>query len=69
MLVGKVSESEMLIRLVNGASVYVIGMDKPERIEGMSWNGGILDEYANMKPGAWPENVRPALSDRAGGAG
>ncbi len=66
MLVGKVSESEMLIRLVNGASVYVIGMDKPERIEGMSWNGGILDEYANMKPGAWPENVRPALSDRAG---
>lgn len=29
MLVGKVSESEMLIRLVNGASVYVIGMDNP----------------------------------------
>nr|DAT56337.1 MAG TPA: Large subunit terminase [Caudoviricetes sp.] len=65
-LMTKVSESEMLIQLVNGASLYVVGMDKPERIEGMSWNGGILDEYANMKAKAWTENVRPALSDRQG---
>ena len=65
-LINKISESEMLIRLVNGASIYVVGMDKPERIEGMSWNGGILDEYANMKRKAWEENVRPALSDRRG---
>lgn len=64
--VTKVSESEMLIQLVNGASIYVVGMDKPERIEGMSWNGGILDEYANMKAKAWTENVRPALADRRG---
>lgn len=65
-LIAKVSESEMMIQLVNGASIYVVGMDKPERIEGMSWNGGVLDEYANMKPKAWTENVRPALSDRNG---
>jgi hypothetical protein len=26
----------------------------------------VLDEFANMKPGAWGENVRPALSDRRG---
>lgn len=62
----KISESELLIELVNGASVYVVGMDKPERIEGLSWNGGVLDEYANMKPSVWQENVRPALSDRKG---
>ena len=60
------SETELCIRLINGAEVWVIGMDKPERIEGRPWNGGILDEYANMKPGAWGENVRPALSDRKG---
>lgn len=59
-------ETDLCIRLINGAEVYVIGMDKPERIEGRPWNGGILDEYANMKPGAWGENVRPALSDRKG---
>lgn len=63
---GRPSETELTIRLLNGASLAVVGMDKPERIEGSPWNGGILDEYANMKPQAWPENVRPALSDRKG---
>lgn len=65
-LISKTSESELLIQLYNGATIYVVGMDKPERIEGLSWNGGILDEYANMKKMAWEENVRPALSDRNG---
>lgn len=60
-------ETDLSIRLRNGAEIYVIGMDKPERIEGRPWNGGVLDEFANMKSGAWGENVRPALSDRKGG--
>lgn len=65
-LVVEVRETDLQIRLWNGAEVCVIGMDKPERIEGRPWNGGVLDEFANMKPGAWGENVRPALSDRKG---
>jgi hypothetical protein len=60
------SETELTLRLVNGAEICVVGMDRPERIEGRPWNGGILDEYANMKQGLWGENVRPALSDRKG---
>lgn len=63
---GQPSESELVIRLINGSEIYVIGMDKPERIEGQPWDGGILDEKANMKPEAWGANVRPALSDRKG---
>lgn len=63
---GKPLEGELKIRLVNGSEIYVIGMDKPQRIEGQPWDGGVLDEYANMKPTAWLENVRPALSDRMG---
>ena len=65
-IVGRPSETELTIRYITGASLSVVGMDKPERIEGSPWDGGVLDEYANMKPGAWGENVRPALSDRAG---
>lgn len=65
-LAGKPSESELIIRLITGAEIHVIGMDRPERIEGVPWDGGILDEYANMKSEAWGENVRPALSDRLG---
>jgi hypothetical protein len=53
---------------MNGTEFQVIGMDKPERIEGRPWDGGILDEFANMKPGVWAENVRPALADRGGWA-
>lgn len=63
-----ISESDLRITLQNGAETYVVGMDKPQRIEGRSWDGGVLDEFANMKPGAWGENVRPALSDRKGWA-
>jgi hypothetical protein len=60
------SETELCIRLITGAEVWVLGMDKPERIEGRPWDGGILDEFGNMKPTAWGANVRPALSDRRG---
>jgi hypothetical protein len=62
----KPSETELKITLVTGAAIWVLGLDKPERVEGSPWDGGILDEYGNTKPKAWPTNVRPALSDRNG---
>lgn len=62
----KTSESDLMIRTVVGSEIWVLGMDKPERIEGRPWDGGVLDEFGNMKAGAWGENVRPALSDRLG---
>jgi hypothetical protein len=60
------SESELMIELATGTRIFVIGMDKPERIEGTPWDGCVLDEYANMKAKVWGEHVRPALSDRLG---
>ncbi len=65
-LVEDISESELRIKYITGSSITVVGMDKPQRIEGQPWDGGVMDEFANMKPGAWAENVRPALSDRKG---
>jgi hypothetical protein len=63
---GPPSESQLILPLVNGAEIHVLGMDKPERVEGTPWDGGVLDEYGNMKPRAWTMHVRPALSDRNG---
>jgi hypothetical protein len=60
------SETDLVIRLINGAEIHVFGMDRPERIEGSPWDGGVLDEYGNMKPQAWGHHVRPALADRQG---
>ncbi|MFP5213069.1 MAG: hypothetical protein ACLGPL_06785 [Acidobacteriota bacterium] len=55
------SETELIIFLQNGSELHVIGLDKPERIEGIPWSGGVIDEIANCKPNAWAENIRPAL--------
>lgn len=56
------------IRLINGARIQVFGMDRPARIEGSPVDGGIMDEYADMRKEAWTNHVRPALStlDRLG---
>lgn len=64
--VKKVFETDLCITTVFGSELWVAGLDKPQRIEGTPWDGGVLDEYANMRPTAWSENIRPALSDRGG---
>lgn len=60
------SESSLVIYLYPNAEIHVLGMDRPERIEGTPWDHGCLDEYGNMKKQTWPEHVRPALADRKG---
>lgn len=59
-------ETDLCLKFVTGSEIWVVGMDRPERIEGSPWDGGVLDEYANMRETAWTQNVRPALSDRNG---
>jgi hypothetical protein len=66
MMAKKVSESELVIYLINGSEIHVRGLDRPERIEGSPWDGCILDEYANMKASAWTDHIRPAMSERGG---
>ena len=55
------SESDLIIFLPNGSSVSMIGLDQPQRMEGSYWKGGIVDEIADVKAGAWEENISPAL--------
>lgn len=57
----KPSETDLIIYLDNGTEVHVIGLDRPERIEGILWTGGVIDEIADVKPEAWEANIRPAL--------
>lgn len=61
------NESNLILTGVNGAELHLLGLDKPERIEGSPWDYGVIDEIGNVKPGAWGQNIRPALSDRKGG--
>jgi hypothetical protein len=55
------SETSMTIRYPNGSTLSLIGLDQPQRMEGSLWSGGIIDEIADVKEGAWEENISPAL--------
>ena len=60
----KPSESELVIFLKNGSEIHVVGLDKPERIEGLPWRGGGVDEIANCKDDIWPAHLRPLFSTK-----
>ncbi|MDY0251150.1 MAG: hypothetical protein RBR45_14040 [Pseudomonas sp.] len=55
------SETELIIYLDNGSTISVLGLDKPERIEGVFWAGGGIDEFGDLKEKAWGEHISPAL--------
>lgn len=55
------SETELSIWLPNGTEISLIGLDRPERMEGVLWSGGVIDEIADIKAEAWESNIRPAL--------
>ena len=59
------------VNLKNGTIIKVVGLDKPERIEGMTEHpvrGIHITETPNLKPTVWSEHVRPILSDTNGWA-
>jgi hypothetical protein len=62
----KVNQSEQMITTVFGSELHVVGMDKPQRIEGSQWDGGVIDEACDQKPGAFDRSVLPALSHKNG---
>jgi hypothetical protein len=55
------SESDLIIYYPNGSTLSLIGLDQPQRMEGVFWTGGVIDEIADVKEGAWEENISPAL--------
>lgn len=55
------SETELTLFFKNGTTIILLGLDKPERIEGTFWSGGIIDEIADIKEGAWEANISPSL--------
>jgi hypothetical protein len=57
-----ISETGLTIRLRTGVEISVRGLDKPERIEGRTLDGIVIDELGNCKADAWDAHIRPALA-------
>jgi hypothetical protein len=65
----KVNEAELSVKLHNGSVIRLYGLDTSyERLRGLRLDGIILDEVADIDANAWPNVIRPALSDREGWA-
>lgn len=64
--ISKANLSEMCVETRFGSQLWITGMDKPERIEGSQWDGGVIDESCDQKPGSFARSVLPALSHRDG---
>lgn len=62
----QVSESELWVEYPNGARIRLYGADNYDRMRGLYNDGVTVDEPAQMDPRAWPEVIRPTLSDYAG---
>ena len=65
----KPSETDLTVFLFTGSQVQVIGLDKPERLEGQTFppiKGIHITEMGNCKPELWGNNIRPILADNDG---
>jgi hypothetical protein len=62
------NETDLRIELINGGTIALRGADNYDNLRGEGLNFVVLDEFASMAPEAWTEVLRPALSDRLGGA-
>jgi len=58
-------ETDLKVFLINGSTIQIEGLDKPERIEGSEWDGGHITETGNTKHNFWTEHLRPCFSDTA----
>jgi hypothetical protein len=65
---GKPSETDLSITLAWGSVIALRGADQYDSLRGDGLDFVVLDEYASMHPACWTEVLRPALSDRLGGA-
>lgn len=68
-MIAKKDESDLSIRLAGyEAEIALRGADSPDSLRGPGLNFVVFDEYADIDARAWPEVVRPMLSDRHGEA-
>lgn len=65
-LKGEPNKSDMVIETVFGSKLYVVGLDKPQRIEGNQWDGGVVDESCDQRPKVFDLSISPALTHRNG---
>lgn len=65
---GKPNETDLSAVLKCGSVIALRGADNPDSLRGSGLDFVVFDEFADIKPSAWFEVVRPMLADRGGHA-
>lgn len=58
----KLNVQDKTIETHYGSTLYVLGGDKPARLEGVQWSGGVVDEACDYRPGVFDRSLIPALT-------
>ena len=61
-----VSLGDLSIKTIFGSELFLVGLDKPHRIEGLLLDGGVIDENSDIKPGTFDLSILPTLVWRNG---
>jgi hypothetical protein len=56
-----INETNSEIKTTAGAIIKVAGAERPERFEGVSWQGAICDEVPDWRPNSWTQHLLPTL--------
>lgn len=59
-------DSAMEFKMVFGSWLFLVGLDEPARVEGNQYDGGVVDESSDQRPGLYARTLRPALTHREG---
>ena len=62
------NETELRVDFPNGGRLMLLSAENPDSLRGIYLDMCIFDEFGMQNPRVWNEVVRPALSDRQGGA-
>ena len=62
------NETELRVDFPNGARLTLLSAENPDSLRGIYLDLAVFDEFGMQNPRVWGEVVRPALSDREGGA-
>ena len=64
----KINDSDLSILLKNNSTIALRGADNEQSLRGVGLDFLVMDEFADIKPYAWQEVLRPTLSDTQGHA-
>lgn len=61
-----VSKGELMIQTIFGSELFLVGLDQPQRVEGLILDGGVIDENSDIKPKTFDLSILPTLVHRNG---